>query len=249
MIRRFIIAIGIALMLAMLRSTAHAAPPAEGPVYVVQSGDTLTAIAKRSGTTIAALMQANGIKNQDQVLAGQRLVIPGQATAPQAKPAAKAAPAAAKPATAAQTSTTSKSTTPSTSDSLSVVTGGAPPVAAPTTGRWIHVSLGKQRLTAYDGKTPVYSTLVSTGKPSTPTLLGTFRIYTKIKSQRMTGPGYSLPNVPNVMYFVGGYAIHGAYWHNNFGVPMSHGCVNMRTDESQMLYEWAPSGTEVYIHY
>jgi lipoprotein-anchoring transpeptidase ErfK/SrfK len=51
------------------------------------------------------------------------------------------------------------------------------------------------------------------------------------------------------MYFYGAYAIHGAYWHNNFGVPMSHGCVNMRSNESQMLYEWAPAGTEVYVHY
>ena len=243
MIRRFIVAIGIAFTLAMLRSTAHAAPPAEGPVYVVQSGDTLTAIAKRSGTTIAALMQANGIKNQDQVLAGQKLVIPGRAAAPQAKPATKAAPAAATNGKNAP----AKPSTPAASDSLSVVTSGAPPVAAPTTGRWIHVSLGKQRLTAYEGNAPVYSTLVSTGTRTYPTVVGTFRVYTKIKSQRMSGPGYSLPNVPNVMYFIGGYAIHGAYWHNNFGRPMSHGCVNLPLPAAAWMFNWASVGTPVVV--
>jgi lipoprotein-anchoring transpeptidase ErfK/SrfK len=51
------------------------------------------------------------------------------------------------------------------------------------------------------------------------------------------------------MYFYSGYAIHGAYWHNNFGAPMSHGCVNMTPGEAQILYNWAPIGTEVYVHY
>jgi len=244
MIRRFIIAIGIAFTLAMLRSTAHAAPPAEGPVYVVQSGDTLTAIAKRSGTTIAALMQANGLKNQDQVLAGQKLVIPGQTAAPQANPAAPQAKVAA-PAPSVATNPAPSAAAPT--DSLSVVTSGAPPVAAPTTGRWIYVSLGKQRLTAYEGNAPVYSTLVSTGTKAYPTVVGTFRVYTKIKSQRMTGPGYSLPNVPNVMYFIGGYAIHGAYWHNNFGRPMSHGCVNLPLPAAAWMFNWASVGTPVVV--
>jgi lipoprotein-anchoring transpeptidase ErfK/SrfK len=65
----------------------------------------------------------------------------------------------------------------------------------------------------------------------------------------MVGPGYDLPGVPWVMYFYSGYAIHGAYWHNNFGAPMSHGCVNMTPGEAQILYNWAPIGTEVYVHY
>jgi lipoprotein-anchoring transpeptidase ErfK/SrfK len=65
----------------------------------------------------------------------------------------------------------------------------------------------------------------------------------------MTGPGYNLPNVPWVMYFAGANAIHGAYWHNNFGRPMSHGCVNMRISEAQWLYNWASIGTPVVVHY
>jgi lipoprotein-anchoring transpeptidase ErfK/SrfK len=51
------------------------------------------------------------------------------------------------------------------------------------------------------------------------------------------------------MYFFGSYAIHGAYWHNAFGTPTSHGCVNMRPNEAEMLYQWAAAGTEVYVHY
>ncbi|MBI5619492.1 L,D-transpeptidase, partial [Candidatus Gottesmanbacteria bacterium] len=53
------------------------------------------------------------------------------------------------------------------------------------------------------------------------------------------GPGYYLPDVPYVMYFYLGYAIHGTYWHNNFGHPMSHGCVNMRIEDAKTLFEWS----------
>jgi lipoprotein-anchoring transpeptidase ErfK/SrfK len=65
----------------------------------------------------------------------------------------------------------------------------------------------------------------------------------------MTGPGYNLPNVPYVMYFYGANAIHGTYWHNNFGHPMSHGCINLRTGDAAWLYSWASIGTPVVVHY
>jgi lipoprotein-anchoring transpeptidase ErfK/SrfK len=65
----------------------------------------------------------------------------------------------------------------------------------------------------------------------------------------MSGPGYNLPNVPYTMYFYRGYAIHGTYWHNNFGSPMSHGCVNLATPDAQWLYNWAPMHTRVVSHY
>ena len=55
----------------------------------------------------------------------------------------------------------------------------------------------------------------------------------------MTGPNYYLPDVPYTMYFYGGYGLHGTYWHNNFGQPMSHGCVNLETGNAQKLFEWA----------
>jgi lipoprotein-anchoring transpeptidase ErfK/SrfK len=63
----------------------------------------------------------------------------------------------------------------------------------------------------------------------------------------MTGADYDTPDVPWTMYYSGGFAIHGAYWHNNFGTPVSHGCVNLRVPEAKALYEWAPMGTEVVV--
>jgi len=90
---------------------------------------------------------------------------------------------------------------------------------------------------------------VSTGLPGTPTVTGRYSIYQKAASQAMSGPGYYLPNVPWVMYFYRGYSFHGTYWHNNFGHPMSHGCVNMRTPDAKWLYDWAPIGTLVVVHY
>ncbi len=124
-----------------------------------------------------------------------------------------------------------------------------PGVAAPVAGRWIDVNLSTQRLTAYQGKTAVFSTLISSGVAGYRTPTGRFAIRTKIPSQRMVGPGYNLPGVPWVMYFVGANAIHGTYWHNNFGRPMSHGCVNMRVADAQWLYNWASIGTPVVVHY
>jgi lipoprotein-anchoring transpeptidase ErfK/SrfK len=123
-------------------------------------------------------------------------------------------------------------------------------VAAPANGRkWIEINLSEQSLTAWQGDVVVMHTIIASGKAATPTVTGRFTIGNKYKAQRMTGPGYDLPNVPYVMYFHAGYAIHGAYWHTNFGTPQSHGCINMWPDESRMLYEWAPAGTEVYVHY
>jgi lipoprotein-anchoring transpeptidase ErfK/SrfK len=120
---------------------------------------------------------------------------------------------------------------------------------APADGlRRITISLTDQTLTAWQGNVVVMHTQVSTGRRATPTVRGQFTIGTKIPSQRMRGPGYDLPNVPSVMYFYRNYAIHGAYWHNNFGQVMSYGCVNMRPDEAAALYEWASVGTRVTVH-
>jgi len=124
--------------------------------------------------------------------------------------------------------------------------------AAPSTsltGKWIGINLSRQTLTAYQGSTPVLQAVVSTGTRYYPTPTGRFSIRRKYRSTHMSGPGYSLPNVPYAMFFVGGYAIHGTYWHSNFGTPMSHGCVNMRTDQAGWLYNWAPLGTPVVVHH
>lgn len=115
--------------------------------------------------------------------------------------------------------------------------------------RWIDVDLSDQMLYAYEGNTIVASFLVSTGVPAFPTVVGQFRIYIKLESTLMAGDGYYLPNVPYTMYFYKGYGIHGTYWHSNFGHPMSHGCVNMYTPDSEWLFYWAPLGTLVNVHY
>ncbi len=125
---------------------------------------------------------------------------------------------------------------------------GLPPGVGPS-DKWIDVNLTRQRLYAYVGTQLVRAFVVSTGVPAYPTVTGTYRIYVKYRYTDMAGPGYYLPNVPYTMYFYLGYGIHGTYWHNNFGVPMSHGCINMRTDEAGWLFNWAPLGTVVNIHY
>ena len=114
--------------------------------------------------------------------------------------------------------------------------------------RWISIDLSTQRLIAWEGNKAVYAVIVSTGKASTPTRLGTFRVYTKYRTTRMTGPGYDVPDVPYTMYYDGGMAIHGAYWHNRFGTPVSHGCTNVAVNHAKWLFNWASVGTPVVVH-
>jgi lipoprotein-anchoring transpeptidase ErfK/SrfK len=126
----------------------------------------------------------------------------------------------------------------------------APPIYAGGGGeRWIDVDLSQQMVYAYEGYTIVASFLVSTGVAQFPTVTGQYHIYIKLVSTDMSGPGYYLPDVPYTMYFYRGYGFHGTYWHSNFGVPMSHGCVNMYTPDAQWLFYWASVGTLVNIHY
>jgi lipoprotein-anchoring transpeptidase ErfK/SrfK len=122
----------------------------------------------------------------------------------------------------------------------------APP--APTaTGRSILVSISNQRIYAYENGALVHSHLTSTGLPDTPTVLGDYNVYVKHTATDMSGPGYYLPGVPYTMYFYQGYAIHGTYWHNNFGRPMSHGCVNLPVEEAAWFFDFATVGTMVRV--
>jgi len=122
----------------------------------------------------------------------------------------------------------------------------APP--APTnSGRSIVVSTGEQRIYAYEDGKLVHSHLASTGLPTTPTVLGDYKIYVKYLADDMSGPGYFLPQVPYTMYFYQGYGIHGTYWHNSFGRPMSHGCVNLPTPEAKWFFDWASVGTPIRV--
>ena len=119
--------------------------------------------------------------------------------------------------------------------------------------RWIEVNISTYTLTAWVGQTPVMSTLVVTGAPISPTVVGEFQVYWKLDSQTMSGVGpdgvaYEQPDVPAVMYFFEDWAIHGAYWRSGFGYAASHGCVNVPLQEADWLYEWATVGTRVVVH-
>lgn len=113
--------------------------------------------------------------------------------------------------------------------------------------RWIDVDLSEQRVTAYEDSTAVHTTLASTGLPQTPTPVGRFRIWIKLRYDDMAGADYYIEDVPFVMYFHEGYGLHGVTWHGNFGHPMSHGCVNLPTAEAEWLFNWADVGTLVVV--
>jgi len=116
-------------------------------------------------------------------------------------------------------------------------------LGANTDERWIEVDLSDQKLYARNGNNIDYEFLISSGKWA-PTPTGEFRIWVKLKYTKMEGGKkenntyYYLPNVPYVQYFYQGYGIHGAYWHNNFGQPMSHGCINMAIPDAEKLFYW-----------
>lgn len=139
-----------------------------------------------------------------------------------------------------------------------------------TTGKkWIEVSLSQQQLWAYQGNTLISTSLVSTGIEPNHTEQGLFHVRYKLEKTDMQGitdangqvialgegdqsgggTPYDVKDVPHVMYFnYDAEALHGAYWHNNFGTPMSHGCVNLPLDFATWLFDWAPLGTLVWVH-
>ena len=114
-------------------------------------------------------------------------------------------------------------------------------------GRTVFVVLSEQKVYALEEGRVVKEFLVSTGTTEHPTVTGHFEIYVKYEFAGMSGPGYNLANVPSVMYFYQDYGLHGTYWHNNFGHPMSHGCVNLSEDDALWLFEWASVGTPVIV--
>ncbi|HMI87953.1 MAG TPA: L,D-transpeptidase [Polyangiaceae bacterium] len=130
----------------------------------------------------------------------------------------------------------------------------APPPGLGADEKWIDVNLTRQTLVAFEGDRPVYATLVSSGRRGRDpndkvhdhqTVQGSFRIREKHVSITMDGDGpapgdmpYSIEDVPYVMYFEGSYALHGAFWHNNFGHEQSHGCVNLAPLDAKRLFFW-----------
>lgn len=119
---------------------------------------------------------------------------------------------------------------------------------------WMDVNLSTQYMVVYQGTSVIGRTYVSTGRPGFDTPTGTYYINRKVPVKDMTGTlggeYYYVHDVPHVMYFTNrGHAIHGAYWHNNFGYRMSHGCINLPVNFASWLYSITPMGARVRIHY
>jgi lipoprotein-anchoring transpeptidase ErfK/SrfK len=155
--------------------------------------------------------------------------------------------------TATSTPTYESSQTPPPPPAATNVPGSTPSGKIPSDikadQRWIDVDLTHQRAYAYQGSQVVRSFVVSTGISIYPTVTGQYAIYVKYRYAGMRGDGWYLPDVPYVMYFYRGYGLHGTYWHNNFGTPMSHGCVNFKIEDAAWVYDFTSLGTLVNIHY
>jgi lipoprotein-anchoring transpeptidase ErfK/SrfK len=117
----------------------------------------------------------------------------------------------------------------------------------------IEVDLSEQKLAYYLGDRLFETFLISGGKSYTPTPLGDFSVLAKVPVKHYGGPGFDYPNTKWNLHFTTsawngwGYYIHGAYWHHNWGQPMSHGCVNVDYDPMERLYWWAELGTPIHI--
>lgn len=120
--------------------------------------------------------------------------------------------------------------------------------------RWISINLFEQTLAAYEDGQLVFATLISGGLRGWWTYPGVFQVYKKLASTPMQGAFeadrsdfYYLEDVPWTLYYDKDRALHGAYWHNNFGFPQSHGCVNLPIADSHWIFDWAEVGTWVYV--
>ncbi|NNB87694.1 L,D-transpeptidase family protein [Corallococcus exiguus] len=127
-------------------------------------------------------------------------------------------------------------------DDLHVAWSLASPSIVDPGARWLDVDLEAQTLIAYEGDRPVYATLISSGNPGTDTPEGLFRIWVKFAEADMTGSmgkaSYRVATVPWTMFFEGDFALHTAYWHDRFGEPVSHGCINLAPKDARALYGW-----------
>ncbi len=106
--------------------------------------------------------------------------------------------------------------------------------------KWIQINLEEQTLTCLEEDIVIFSTRVSSGSGGTRTPRGEFHVLHKHHAQRMIGPGYDLPGIAFPVYFTwSGVAIHGTYWHNDYGQPHSHGCINVTNDAARWVFRWA----------
>ena len=189
--------------------------PGKYYVHVVQEGETLAAIAAAYGVSLRRTQETNHLAGGGQLKPGQRIVVP---------PPSYAELFAETP----------------------MGDNGVPEYPlVPTDEKWISVDLDHQRAYAWEGDKLLKKFAISSGKARTPTVTGVFRIRAKVSSQTMEGGSvaegdyYNLPNVQWVQYFYQDYALHGAYWHNRFGTPTSHGCINLTNSDAKWLFDWA----------
>ncbi|WP_235565692.1 L,D-transpeptidase family protein [Microbacterium sp. Root166] len=130
------------------------------------------------------------------------------------------------------------------------------PVTTVALARRIEVDLGDQRTYMFENGNLVQSYAISSGRSATPTPTGSFRVYAHTAEQDLGAAcrdpsrtdSYCTKDVKWLTWFAPDIAFHATYWHNNFGNPMSHGCVNMPTNVAEFVYRWAPVGTEVWVH-
>ena len=230
---KLVVLVAILLFTACLATPVSASTTNQdcGESIQVVRGDTLNKIAKRCGTTVSALMMANPqLKRPNLIYAGTTLQLPGKVVqaGPESSPTWVIRP----------------DTDQISSDQIAGL--GIP---ADSRQRWIDVDLSSQTVAAYEGHEMVRTFLASTGTWRTPTLIGQFAVYRKFETKDMRGPGYFLQDVPYTMFFHKGYALHGTFWHNNFGVPMSHGCVNLATEDAAWLFDFAEVDTLVNVRH
>ncbi|MGV1100232.1 L,D-transpeptidase [Thiovibrio sp. JS02] len=150
---------------------------------------------------------------------------------------------------------------------LGMVSLSKRPEGVRETERWIEVNLTEQTLSAYEGDRMVFATLISSGDERFPTEKGLFRLWMKVRNAKMSGgeddsDRYHVEDVPWHMYFFKSFGIHTSYWHDFFGLPNSHGCVNVSPKDALWLFDWtspknktnwqeatrADPGTWVWVH-
>ena len=138
-------------------------------------------------------------------------------------------------------------------DALRIVPHTPRPAFVPQSARYLAISLSTQTLVAYDGPRPIYATLISTGRDGFATPTGIFRIQHKHITTTMDGEAgtdesYRIEDVPWTMYFSGSVALHAAFWHERFGQPRSHGCVNLAPKDAQWLFAWSSPSLPPGLH-
>jgi lipoprotein-anchoring transpeptidase ErfK/SrfK len=199
-----------------------------GESHKVVRGDTLNKIAKRCGVTLSLLLMANPqIKNPSRIYPGQVVELPRRA----------------------EVVDESSGTVVVRPEKDRITPEQILELGVEADEHWIDVDLSSQTVSAFQGGEEVRTFLASSGTWRHPTVTGQFAIYQKFETKDMRGPGYFLRDVPYTMFFHKDYGLHGTYWHSNFGTPMSHGCINLNTEDAAWLYEFAAEGTLVNVRH